>query len=62
MTNGYRICEFCGCNTNAALRACCEAGRAADRAPPSLLIVGELGRVDCGITFIEPDGTRVWVP
>jgi len=24
-------CEFCGCYTNAYLRACCEAGRDADR-------------------------------
>lgn len=28
----YRTCEFCGCNTNAAARACCDKGRDADRA------------------------------
>ena len=28
----FRICEFCGCNTNARMRACCDAGRDADRA------------------------------
>lgn len=27
---GFRKCEFCGCNTNAALRACCDKGREAD--------------------------------
>lgn len=26
----YRKCEFCGCNTNAQVRACCERGKAAD--------------------------------
>lgn len=30
---GFRICEFCGCNTNARLRARCRAGREADSAP-----------------------------
>ena len=34
-----RQCEFCGCRTNARLRACCENGRKADAeqtpAPPS---------------------------
>jgi hypothetical protein len=29
---GYRICEFCGCHTNATARACCDAGRDADKA------------------------------
>ena len=28
---GYRNCEFCGCHTNAAIRACCDKGRDADR-------------------------------
>lgn len=28
--NGWRKCEFCGCNTNAAARACCQQGRNAD--------------------------------
>jgi len=27
----FRTCEFCGCNTNARQRACCEQGRDADR-------------------------------
>ena len=27
---GWRTCEFCGCNTNAKLRRCCEKGVAAD--------------------------------
>lgn len=22
----FRLCQFCGCNTNARLRRCCEAG------------------------------------
>lgn len=26
----FRKCEFCGCNTNARVRACCDKGRAAD--------------------------------
>lgn len=26
----WRKCEFCGCETNARLRACCEKGRDAD--------------------------------
>lgn len=26
----FRTCEFCGCHTNARVRACCEKGRAAD--------------------------------
>jgi hypothetical protein len=26
----FRRCEFCGCNTNAAMRACCAQGRVAD--------------------------------
>ena len=26
----YRKCEFCGCNTNAKVRACCDKGRSAD--------------------------------
>lgn len=26
----FRKCEFCGCNTNAMVRACCDKGRAAD--------------------------------
>lgn len=29
----YRNCEFCGCLTNAKVRACCENGHAADRFP-----------------------------
>ena len=29
--NENRRCEFCGCNTNAKVRACCDAGRHADR-------------------------------
>jgi len=24
-------CEFCGCNTNAKMRACCQKGQEADR-------------------------------
>ena len=26
----FRKCEFCGCNTNAKVRACCEKGKASD--------------------------------
>lgn len=29
---GMRRCEFCGCKTNAMLRACCHSGNEADRA------------------------------
>lgn len=32
--NGFRICEFCGCNTNAKMRACCNEGRDADCQKP----------------------------
>ena len=28
----YRKCEFCGCRTNASLRACCDKGKKADEA------------------------------
>jgi hypothetical protein len=28
----FRLCEFCGCNTNARLRACCNKGTEADLA------------------------------
>jgi hypothetical protein len=31
---GWRKCEFCGCNTNAKARACCEKGRAAAGVAP----------------------------
>ena len=30
-SHGYRLCDKCGCNTNAKLRRCCDAGAAADR-------------------------------
>ena len=30
--DGFFYCEFCRCYTNAELRACCDAGRDADRA------------------------------
>ena len=26
----FRTCAFCGCHTNARVRACCEKGRTAD--------------------------------
>jgi hypothetical protein len=29
-SDGFRICEFCGCNTNAKLRLCCNRGRYQD--------------------------------
>ena len=29
--DGFRKCEFCGCNTNAKMRACCDAGRNKDK-------------------------------
>lgn len=25
--DGFRLCKYCGCNTNAKMRACCDAGR-----------------------------------
>jgi NTP pyrophosphatase (non-canonical NTP hydrolase) len=28
--DGFRTCQFCGCNTNAHVRACCERGREQD--------------------------------
>lgn len=31
LPQGWRLCEFCGCETNAKLRACCNAGRKDDR-------------------------------
>lgn len=36
----WRICEFCGCNTNARLRACCEQGRDADLKTPNAEVTG----------------------
>jgi hypothetical protein len=30
-TSAWRSCEFCGCNTNARERVCCQQGRDADR-------------------------------
>ena len=30
----FYTCDFCGCNTNAKLRACCDKGRKADLAKP----------------------------
>lgn len=30
MGKDFRICEYCGCNTNASIRACCNAGRDID--------------------------------
>jgi hypothetical protein len=32
LPEGWRKCDFCGCTTNAKARACCDQGRAADRA------------------------------
>jgi hypothetical protein len=32
--DGDRVCEFCGCHTNAKQRRCCARGQAADRAKP----------------------------
>jgi hypothetical protein len=29
--DGFRVCEFCGCRTNARLRECCDRGLDADR-------------------------------
>lgn len=34
--DGWRKCEFCGCETNARLRACCDKGRDADRKTPNV--------------------------
>ena len=39
----YRICEFCGCNTNAAERACCDRGREDDRAASAGAFLKEHG-------------------
>lgn len=36
-SDGYRTCNFCGCHTNAKVRACCENGHAADRYPDGVL-------------------------
>lgn len=30
LPKGWRKCEFCGCETNAKLRACCDRGKDAD--------------------------------
>lgn len=29
--DGFRTCGYCGCRTNASLRACCDRGRDADK-------------------------------
>lgn len=29
--DAWRKCEFCGCETNARMRACCERGKYADK-------------------------------
>lgn len=31
MKDEFYYCEFCGCHTNAKMRACCEKGREADK-------------------------------
>lgn len=36
----FRTCEFCGCDTNARMRACCEKGRDADRVTPNAKVSG----------------------
>lgn len=41
----YRLCEFCGCNTNAAERACCDSGREADRTASAGAFLKENGNV-----------------
>src|SRR5262245_48665108 len=40
----FRVCEFCQCNTNAKLRACCEEGRADDLAVSNERMKGQLNR------------------
>jgi hypothetical protein len=53
--DSYRTCEFCGCHTNANIRACCEQGKQADltSAGPSegaktALRAGTIGHVGTG--------------
>jgi hypothetical protein len=50
---GYRICEFCGCHTNAKARACCDAGRDADKALAQPASKGFLGEVDMVGKFVS---------
>lgn len=30
-SDGWRVCEFCGCHTNAQMRACCQKGHDLDK-------------------------------
>jgi hypothetical protein len=41
---GWRKCEFCGCNTNAKVRACCQRGKDADGVigPPAPPVVARV--------------------
>lgn len=39
-TPRWRRCEFCRCQTNARLRACCDKGRDADRKTPNASLSG----------------------
>lgn len=39
MTDGFRICSFCGCNTNARRRRCCELGSMEDDGQLDLAVV-----------------------
>jgi hypothetical protein len=47
--NEFRRCEFCGCITNARIRACCDEGGRADLAKCHL---------DLGAAIREQDATR----
>lgn len=35
LPEGWRQCEYCGCKTNAKVRACCRRGYQADRPVPN---------------------------
>lgn len=50
VTDGFRKCDFCGCVTNARLRACCERGRARDKESPPMTDDSERGpdAAQCG--------------
>jgi len=53
----WRKCEFCGCNTNAKARACCQEGRDADAPQPErvTLTPGQLATATEGIDFTPSD-------
>lgn len=60
----FRQCEYCGCNTNAKQRACCNAGREVDRlaAEVELLtgtVIPDL-KLDCeGLKYVIEENQKL---